>query len=476
MSIKKLSLYFFIITLLASVITACNSPLFGLGGKVDVAVPGIKIETVDEGSGARALQNGDYVRGTITLSGTSTDDIAVDRVTLQFQEGSSTVTIPATVSGSIWKATINTTQYSDGPKDFIVTVTDSAGKSTETRFVIYFDNKAPVVMFTLIVSTADYSNTPLWNEITIKGSAADQFSIRKVRVYIYRKSDSALVYTSPDDASIGTNSFSVTLDPAEYGNLGNLAPEDAYFAVKAWDRSGNENTWFYMSSLITALDPRGLTVEDIMALENGTQSEVNSINLNKLAGTRRYAPDSGYTDDKLVYFTFDQTMNLPIITISNPEQGKTASENLISQNAKASGVVQDANGVALIELQFRDPGTSTESDWYKDNNPGVPGDDIDVSGTGMVVNWVSKALYGNYFIAGTTLSTQVYELRVKATDVNGNFRISEWVPFSIDASAPDIQITSPSAGEYKSGNPVMIQGNAHCYGTGVTIQNNGIVV
>ncbi len=80
-------------------------------------------------------------------------------------------------------------------------------------------------MFTLIVSTADYSNTPLWNEITIKGSAADQFSIRKVRVYIYRKSDSALVYTSPDDASIGTNSFSVTLDPAEYGNLGNLAPE-----------------------------------------------------------------------------------------------------------------------------------------------------------------------------------------------------------------------------------------------------------
>lgn len=231
-----------------------------------------------------------------------------------------------------------------------------------------------------------------------------------------------------------------------------------------------------MSSLITALDPRGLTVEDIMALENGTQSEVNSINLNKLAGTRRYAPDSGYTDDKLVYFTFDQTMNLPIITISNPEQGKTASENLISQNAKASGVVQDANGVALIELQFRDPGTSTESDWYKDNNPGVPGDDIDVSGTGMVVNWVSKALYGNYFIAGTTLSTQVYELRVKATDVNGNFRISEWVPFSIDASAPDIQITSPSAGEYKSGNPVMIEGNAHCYGTGVTIQNNGIVV
>ncbi len=469
MSIRKHFILIAIISImLVTLTTSCNSPLFGLGGRVDTAVPGIKIETVDEGTGARALQNGDYVRGNIILRGTATDDIAVDTVTLQFQEGSSNNIIPGTVSGTTWTATIDTTQYIDGPKDFIVTVKDSAGKTTETRFVIYFDNRAPVVMFSLIVSEGDYSNTPLWGNITIKGSAADQFSIRKVRVYIYRKSDNTLVYASPDDASIGTNSFSLTLAPAAYGNLGNMAPEEAYFAVKAWDRSGNESTWFYLSSLITALDPRGLTIEDIMALENGTETEVNTIDLNELTSTRRYAPGLGFPDTQTVYYTCDQSANLPIVTITNPEQGKTASENTISKNAKASGVVQDANGVALIELKFRketSPGVYVESAWYSDANIGIPGDDIDVSGNGQVVNWTSKTLYGNYLVNGSALDVGVYELCIRATDADNNPRTSNWVPFTIDADAPDISITTPTAGAYLTGDPVVISGEAHAYNT-----------
>lgn len=477
MSAKKLLIGFVLAAIcIASLIVSCNSPLFGIGGRVDMEVPGVKIETVDEGSGARTLVNGDYVRGTIILKGTASDDIAVSSVTLTFTEGSSTVTTPATISDTAWQATINTTQYTDGPKDFVITVADNAGKTTETRFVIYFDNKPPVVMFTLIGNEADYNVNPLWGKIMIKGSAADQFGIRKVRIYIHKKTGDGtgtLVYASPDDATIGTNFFSITLAPSQYSNLGDLGNEDAYFSVQAFDRSGNETSWFYISG-----DLSGLVIEDILALENGSVGSVNGFDLNTLAAKRRRAPNKGFTGSSLLSYFFDQTANLPIVTISNPEQGKTAGENIISKNAKASGVVQDANGVAKIELQFRKettPGNYDESVWYVDNDVNNPGGDIDVSGTGQVVNWVSKTLFGNFSVNGSTIKDGVYDLRIRATDADNNSSTSDWVHFTIDADAPEITIISPQAGDYKNGNPVVISGTAESFGTSY-INSGGIEV
>jgi len=300
---------------------SCNSPLFGIGGKVDTEVPSIKIESIDEGSGPRSLINGDYVRGNIVLIGTVGDDIAVSSVTVSFAEGTTSVTIPATISNNTWNVSIDTTQYTDGPKDFIVTVKDTAGKSTETRFVIYFDNKPPAVMFTLIGNTSDFSVNPLSGSITIKGSAADQFGIRKVRVYIHKKTGDGtgtLVYSSPDDATIGTNFFSVTLSPSQYGNLGDVTQEDAYFSVQAFDRSGNESSWFYLSEQVS-----GLTIEDILALENGTVTSVNGVTLNILATKRLREPNLGFIEPSLIkYFFLTRVRTFPLSPCPIPSREK----------------------------------------------------------------------------------------------------------------------------------------------------------
>jgi hypothetical protein len=56
---------------------SCKSPLFGLGAIVDNAVPSISIAELEEGGAVRALINGDYVRGLITLRGGVSDDIGI---------------------------------------------------------------------------------------------------------------------------------------------------------------------------------------------------------------------------------------------------------------------------------------------------------------------------------------------------------------------------------------------------------------
>ncbi|PKL25609.1 MAG: hypothetical protein CVV47_06030 [Spirochaetae bacterium HGW-Spirochaetae-3] len=460
---KKLTTLLALCTIAASALAfSCKSPLFGLGGQVDTAIPGISVSELEEGGTPRALINGDYVRGSIILRGSVSDDLGIASVSLTFLDSGSTITIDAALDAKAqsWEATIETADFIDGSKDFVVTVTDTVGKTSTTRFVLYFDNKPPTVLLTVPAADEGLASDSLYGTVAIKGSAADQFGIRKVRVFLYNEAG-ALLYASPDDASIGTNSFALQLDTSSL--IGKTGSERGYVYVRAWDRSGNTNTQFYRLDEIKALNANlGATVEELHALETGTSSTINDLTLAALVGTRRYEPGTGYDDDHLISYYFDQNSNLPIITISNPEEGKTASQNLLSTNAKAMGLVQDANGVDLVEIQFRLV-DSTETDWYYDAHPAddSAGDDIEASGTGRVVNWYTKPLFENY----GGLIADVQNIRVRATDSDGNVRTSEWVPFTIDANVPDVTITSPLPGDYLNGDPITIEGTARSYGT-----------
>jgi len=130
---------------------SCKSPLFGLGGQVDTAVPGITVAEVEEGGVPRALINGDYVRGEIALRGSVSDDIGIAAVSLSFTNNGVPVSLPASINttAQTWEALVNTATYLDGDKDFTVTVTDLAGKSSTSRFVLYFDNKPPTVLLSI---------------------------------------------------------------------------------------------------------------------------------------------------------------------------------------------------------------------------------------------------------------------------------------------------------------------------------------
>ncbi|MBU0928663.1 MAG: hypothetical protein KKA67_12995 [Spirochaetes bacterium] len=428
---------------------------------MDTAVPGITVAEIEEGGAPRTLVNGDYVRGSITLRGTVSDDLGIESVSLVFKDGSTDVTIAAAVDSSAqtWEAPIDTTAYLDGGKDFTVTVTDTAAKNSTSRFVLYFDNKPPTVLLTVPTASEGTVSDSLYGVIDIKGSAADQFGIRKVIVYVYGPSG-ALLYSSPDDASIGTNSFALRLDSSAL--LGKNSRELGYVYVRAWDRSGNTNVQFYRLDEIRALNSnQGATVEELHALETGSAASANGISLSQAVSARRYQPGIGYDGASLASYYFDQSANLPIVTISNPEGGRTAEQNILSRTAKASGIVEDANGVADVKAQFRLIDGS-ETVWFSDAAVGAAGGDIDVSGEGRVVNWTTRTLVES---ASYGLSVGVQAMRVQATDSLGNTRISDWVPFTIDADAPVVEITSPAPGTYVKGDPISITGTADSYGT-----------
>jgi len=57
--------------------SSCDTPLIGLGGKVDLSVPQIR---------SLSVANGDYLKGEVTITGTMDDDIGVSSVALSLMQ------------------------------------------------------------------------------------------------------------------------------------------------------------------------------------------------------------------------------------------------------------------------------------------------------------------------------------------------------------------------------------------------------
>jgi hypothetical protein len=151
-----------------------------LGDEVDILPPGITI------IGSGGVQNGAYVRGEITVQGVTSDDVTVSAVTWTFTDtgsGLSSGTAPATLVGNDWSFKLNTAQavplFADGEKDFLLTVTDSSEKSTETRMLLIFDNSAPVASF-----VSPQNGATVYNQVTLRGSSSDNTRLAKVELQI----------------------------------------------------------------------------------------------------------------------------------------------------------------------------------------------------------------------------------------------------------------------------------------------------
>ena len=166
------------------VLLTCRNPLLsvGLGDKVDILPPGISLVSSD------GVQNGAYVHGTVTVKGTSTDDVGVRSVSWTFtdtQTGTPSAPASATLddTGKNWSFLLNTAQagvlYADGEKSFVLTATDGTGKTTETRMLLIFDNTAPQASF-----VSPTNGTTVYSNQTLRGSSSDNSRLSKVEVRI----------------------------------------------------------------------------------------------------------------------------------------------------------------------------------------------------------------------------------------------------------------------------------------------------
>jgi len=85
---------------------------------------------------------------------------------------------------------LDTTQagalYADGEKDFVVTVSDESGKTTDTRFMLIVDNTAPQACF-----VSPTNGSVVYNQTTVRGSSSDNTRLDKVELRIGKEGTGA---------------------------------------------------------------------------------------------------------------------------------------------------------------------------------------------------------------------------------------------------------------------------------------------
>lgn len=285
-------------------------------------------------------------------------------------------------------------------------------------------------------------DNPYYGDIVVSGTAADEYGVSRVEVMAYSASSGAELWRSPEDAAIGTNSWSVVFRSTDYvASSGNVL-----FGVRAWDRSGNVSTHFYHDDDLRADDDLSdLLVTDLHQIEIGRRS---SPSLQTLRDARRYLPESDESRRVQVYI--DQDENLPVITVSYPDQDSSLDDNVLPPNARFVGLVEDPDGIDLdsVRIRFRSGDDTTE--WYNRSS-----DRMSLSGN-QVVRWT----FENSSAGIELLEPGVHELQVEATDLLGFSRTTPWVGFEIDAGAPYVEITSPQQGQYLNSRTVEVSGGA----------------
>ena len=189
MKMKKINLT---LTLVVAVLlfASCKLGLLnvGLGDKVDILPPGITIEPHE------GVQNGAYIHGAVEVHGKVSDDVGAVSVTWMFVDES--IPVPAVSptytahleADNTWWFELDTKDaadvwapelHADGEKTFTITVTDGAGKSTETRMLLIFDNTPPSATF---INPEDGAS--IYGQVNLRGSSSDNTSLIKVQVRI----------------------------------------------------------------------------------------------------------------------------------------------------------------------------------------------------------------------------------------------------------------------------------------------------
>ena len=118
-----------------------------------------------------SINDGDFLKGTVALSGTVTDgDGTSDIATVEVKVGSGSYQ-PAVHATGNWTYDLVTTAFTGGSKTVTVRVTDQVGGFTTLSRSVVFDNELPAVAFSSPAHNGQVAGTVL-----IVGTASDGFS------------------------------------------------------------------------------------------------------------------------------------------------------------------------------------------------------------------------------------------------------------------------------------------------------------
>ncbi|MBN2354109.1 MAG: hypothetical protein JXD23_16175 [Spirochaetales bacterium] len=400
--------------ILSSVLVLSTCDLFtpGFGNNVDLNPPLLFVTS---------HSNGSYVHGTITISGNFEEDVATASIEVSFDNGATYSQAALNQQARTWSIVVDTTTITDGEHDVIFRITDTSNKTTNKSSMLYFDNTPPLVVMT--VPSIYGGSTEYYGFVSIKGETADTFGVSSVSVEIWNSDMSSLISTESAD---GTASWSMTFnsaDPLYIPLAGNLN-----FVIRAEDKAGNISTkYFHYADIYTANGNTAITIDNIFKFYIGAAGYDSG-------PVYTYLQSNGTTP---VLLHFDQDQNKPSIEVYNPDQNQSQAENVLTNTSRISGKAIDGDGIAVnsIQVRFFYNDYSPVADWI---STGYPSPNPSVN-----VNW-------SYVLDGT-LTDDPYWLKVRATDIGTYMRETDFIGFTIDTGAPNLEVTQPTQGQYLNG-------------------------
>ncbi len=314
-------------------LSACKSPLFGLGDAIDMEAP--KSISVSPGQGS-------YRSGSIVISGQAADNYGLASAEVRILDkatGDVRGTYPTTVTGNAWAtAAVDTTAFPDGPYTIAVTLKDARGNSTEDRVLITFDNRAPtVLMDTPLALDVEYNGN-----ISIAGDSYDGMSaIVGVSVALYKSGQTTPFYTGNSATYPKWNVIFNAADPA-YG----LSDEDLTVVVTATDEGGNKNAYQYEYKSLFQLNANSqVTASQVDLLDSKTNDAdtISGLAFDKgaLAGQRKDT-DAG-TANTATLLQVNVNSDQPTFTFVTPGEDcvSEATAERYAGGTKANGTIRD---------------------------------------------------------------------------------------------------------------------------------------
>jgi PKD repeat protein len=398
-------------------------------GKIDIGAD--EYTTANLTAQVTAPSAGALVRGSVTVTATATDGVAITGV--QLNVDGSPVGSPDTTSP--YAFTWNTTAFTSGTHQLTVTATDVSGNSvTSSPVSVTVDNVAPTVAV-----SAPAAGSVVAGTVTLTANASDNVAVAAVQFYVDNSAVGAADTTSPYTSSWDTTKLSdgshvltakatdtagnVTMSAPVTVTVDNTAPAVSVSGPAAGSVVAGTVTLTANASDNVAVAAVQFYVDNSAVGSADTTSPYTSgWDTTKLSDgshvlTAKATDTAGnVTTSAPVTVTVDNTA--PMVSVSGPAAGSAVS-GTVNLTASAS------DNVAVAAVQF-----------YVDNSPVGAADTT----SPYTLGWDT-----------TNLSDGSHVLTAKATDTAGNVTMSALVTVIVDNTVPAVSVSGPDSDSTVSG-------------------------
>ncbi|RPI50180.1 MAG: hypothetical protein EHM56_11290, partial [Chloroflexi bacterium] len=421
----KLTIYRALVILMAiASVSACDLFKVGLGEKVDITPPVVKVTSPDQNS---------YVRGTLTLSGTASDDLSLESLEVTYPGPNGQITKTVKVTNGAWSIDITTGTGAadailDGEQRIILSARDSDGKETDTMLLAYVDNTPPTVLIT-VPQGYGVSKSTMSDYIDIKGEVWDRSPIERLNVRVLDSTATQVLEKQAD----GTNTWSVRFMIDGLANL-----QTYFYAIDATDRAGNTNTYYYHAADIWTLLGSGAifpATDEIGKLDQTKTGTAGGIGYAAMYATRL-----GYVGGAFGDFARNSDSTLPIVHFSNLDPAYPVTGNMLGSKVPINGYINPGPaGNLVIGSSVKAwilPWSATPS-WPAD--PNVIATDITWNSIGDSVSFQIEPRVSDAYV---TSGRYVVKIQAGAA---GTVSVSSLTcSFLIDIGAPQIDSVRPA--------------------------------